>query len=797
MPDFDRNFILNLLCNGSPEERVKFIMELPPTGFNDSNMQLFSSEHPGIVIIALAPLIQKYAFGANPKIGALLADAAHERARELFESMPDHGLLPTTLSALADNHLRAMSLLGQSEQLVTYAAKYEQLYDDEKENICSIIVLKAEALINLNRIDEAYNALRREGLQDDPVNGMKTKRLLKKIAEIRGNAGETDKKKNNNPETSASPDVFEYLNKAIDKTFEGDQKMKIKEKIKSLKNLGTSDTSKPDEYKHLLETLNNVEGIFQGKDDDSELALRSKIRNASAIFVHGTPEKDIILRSLVELTQAYKIAEENNFTEHISDSLYGIYLCNSRLFKSSEAADALILLRKNLEKARNGIKDPLKRAGVFKAYPYLFGALCEHLYKSDRYSDLLEAIESSKGRVIADRLTEDKGEVLEDASIYACVSRLPQTLSKLNCHYLTYFVDDECVYAVIVTKTGQILAPDPMNISKAQLQQAAMIVDPDKWGKPKKGNPKYKNEKVSTSFSPLVAFLEKMLNDGILNEGDHICYSADEDINSIPLHYLDFLDGILLDYFSISKVHSAFQIDYLLQSGTKAKIEKLYGIIVPFNDESKGDKSESFLASLFEPIKFLSENVSEQTILNGKKATPEQFLSEEILLHSIIHFSTHGWFPVSGQSPYNHSYLLLSDGKQLPFKDEIIAQDSPDWNGILTPGKIVESGINLKGSHISLMACISGLAKEGIGGDALGLDWAFLQAGAASLISTHWHISAAAAEKFFTAFYKKWLIDGQIKASAYRETILELIKDNRSPEELHKWTAFTLTGDFR
>ena len=527
------------------------------------------------------------------------------------------------------------------------------------------------------------------------------------------------------------------------------------------------------------------------------MALRSKIRNASAIFVHGTPEKDIILKSLVNLTQAYQIAEEKKFTEHISDSLYGIYLCNSRLHKSSEAADALILLRKNLEKARSGIKDPLKRAGVFSAYPYLFGALCEHLYKTGRYQDLLEAIESSKGRVIADRLTADKGEILEDADIYGCVSRLPQTLSKLNCHYLTYFADDECVYAVLITKNGYIKAAEPMIISKEKLQEAANIVDPKTWGKTREDDAEYKNEFVSNSLSALVIFLGDMINEGILNSDDHICYSADEDMNSLPLHYLEFLDGLLLDYFSISKVHSSFQIDYILQTDRKEKIKNVYGMVVPSLKEIQGDNADKFRESLTGPIKFLSKNVSSSTIYIDEEATPKQFLANASLIDTIIHFSTHGSFPKSGDTPYEQSFLLLSDGRQLPDKDKIAAQEKPDWEGMLSPKKIVESGINLQGSHISMMACISGLAKEGIGGDALGLDWAFLQAGAQSIISSHWLISAAASGKFFTIFYKKWLIEGKQKAAAYRETILELLKDNRSPEELHKWAAFTLTGDFR
>ena len=77
------------------------------------------------------------------------------------------------------------------------------------------------------------------------------------------------------------------------------------------------------------------------------------------------------------------------------------------------------------------------------------------------------------------------------------------------------------------------------------------------------------------------------------------------------------------------------------------------------------------------------------------------------------------------------------------------------------------------------MACVSGLAKEGIAGDTLGLDWAFIQAGAASLISTHWDISAASAARFFTLFYDKWIAGKLSRASAFRATMLELLNGDQ------------------
>jgi CHAT domain-containing protein len=96
-----------------------------------------------------------------------------------------------------------------------------------------------------------------------------------------------------------------------------------------------------------------------------------------------------------------------------------------------------------------------------------------------------------------------------------------------------------------------------------------------------------------------------------------------------------------------------------------------------------------------------------------------------------------------------------------------------------------------------MMACVSGLAREGIGGDSLGLDWALIQSGATSLVSTHWAVSASCAAKFFDGFYARWVGEGLPRAEAFRRTLLGLMGRDRSPWSLSQWAAFSLTGDFR
>ena len=111
----------------------------------------------------------------------------------------------------------------------------------------------------------------------------------------------------------------------------------------------------------------------------------------------------------------------------------------------------------------------------------------------------------------------------------------------------------------------------------------------------------------------------------------------------------------------------------------------------------------------------------------------------------LIHFATHGTFPSRDVSernpdPFQASGLALAQDGELPSLALVSTGKSDDT--LLTPERVL--ALRFDGSHVTLQACVSGLAKEGIGGDALGLDLAFLLSGAQSLLATHWNIPADA-----------------------------------------------------
>ena len=70
----------------------------------------------------------------------------------------------------------------------------------------------------------------------------------------------------------------------------------------------------------------------------------------------------------------------------------------------------------------------------------------------------------------------------------------------------------------------------------------------------------------------------------------------------------------------------------------------------------------------------------------------------------------------------------------------------------LNPQKIFSSKAQWKNDDISFQACVSARSKEGVGGDALGMESAAFFCGASSMLTGAWYIPLEGANKFFMLF---------------------------------------------
>lgn len=546
-----------------------------------------------------------------------------------------------------------------------------------------------------------------------------------------------------------------------------------------------------------------------------KLQNRRRIRNASAFFYNpakkNTPEA--IEESIRVLREAKEWAENHNFIEDENSALWCLFLCYLRRASQekekqedcykTQAKQAWHDLRANLERWRGRIKDPFDRGGVFHQYPHLFSRMCQFLCQENLPSELLSVIEGKKARFLADKLSEEKQQAITYDTFIKLPYHLPSLMKGVGAHYLSYFVDDESTYAVLVTKDGSFHA-QAIPIGRVQLQKLLEFdfdeenynpVNPKNWGKNKNSNEKVGN--LSASLASLVKWLEPLVKTGLLQKDDHLCYSPDQSLYLIPLHYLPFQGEPLVRFFSVSRIHGALVLIDIL-SRDNFRPTQFTAVHVSTKSDRNNPKPELAKKKLAD-LRWIAQWLEETQKLPGDVVAEESADLQAVIKlpfsQRLVHFATHGIFPNKDDqnaeiNPYHSSGLVLAKDGHLP--------DNPKGqNGtLLTPQSLLEHKLDFWGSHITMQACVSGRAKEGIDGDALGLEWAFLLAKANSLLATHWTVDSGWTTSFSHRFYQKWLFDGDSRADAWRKTVLELMKTQEASDPYY-WAAFSLSGDWR
>lgn len=159
-------------------------------------------------------------------------------------------------------------------------------------------------------------------------------------------------------------------------------------------------------------------------------------------------------------------------------------------------------------------------------------------------------------------------------------------------------------------------------------------------------------------------------------------------------------------------------------------------------------------------------------ILLRKEAT-ETRVKADIGKFNGIHFASHG--------VYDSATPLFSTLKLT--KDE-------ENDGNLTANEVFS--INIRASLVMMSACQTGLGKVTTGDEIIGLNRAFLYAGASSIISTLWRVNDAASAILVKRFYRNY----KERDIAESLRLAQLAVRVYYPHPAY-WAGFGLTGDFR
>jgi len=528
---------------------------------------------------------------------------------------------------------------------------------------------------------------------------------------------------------------------------------------------------------------------------EEESLVRQRITEASYLLTDPMKgsDADEILKVEPDLIAGRDWMRDQHFPRAENDACWSLYLAYNRTNRDELAVEQLQRIRSNIENARSRISDPAERARLMERFPYLYPCLCTLYFKLGRFEELMEAIEASKSKILADMHTQLSGEAATEREFSIALKELPPILKRLSSHYYSCFVDDDCVYGVLLTSSGIIKASKTI-INKERIAYYASISNPELWGQPDPIDPVVRRipEDLPQKLSPFTVLFKTALENHEINEGDHICYSSHDALLNLPFHYVDFNGKQMVDFFSLSQIPGAHALHQILKRRAFVP-EKYVQIEVPsLQDLNEKQK----LRALREPGQWLVNHMKEGFRLVGEEADMEA-VANASLEGSILHFSTHGRYPgdkTPGKASDQTPGLVLAANQKLP--DLVLMNRGGAEEHILTPEKVLNQTMDLSHSHITIQACVSGPSRKGLKADPPGLDWAFLQKGASSILSSNWQAPADTFAQFINSFYKNWLEQGYSRAEAWRSTVIELKGTELTAHPYH-WAAISLIGDWR
>jgi len=176
-------------------------------------------------------------------------------------------------------------------------------------------------------------------------------------------------------------------------------------------------------------------------------------------------------------------------------------------------------------------------------------------------------------------------------------------------------------------------------------------------------------------------------------------------------------------------------------------------------------------------------------LFTGYEATERSF-KDNARVANIIHIATHGFFQEDEKhkrtSAMYNTGLFFADAN-IAWTADSIQQIDPDNDGILRAIEIAQMDLSRCGLVV-LSACETGLGYIDGNEGVYGLQRAFRQAGAGSIIMSLWKVEDAPTEMLMSAFYG-YVEQGLGYEEAFKKSRAELRQKWPRPKD---WGAFVL-----
>jgi CHAT domain-containing protein len=255
--------------------------------------------------------------------------------------------------------------------------------------------------------------------------------------------------------------------------------------------------------------------------------------------------------------------------------------------------------------------------------------------------------------------------------------------------------------------------------------------------------------------------------------GTHVIVVADSKIYSINFETLIASQGS--DHYWIEDVdiQNTNSIDLLVSAGQKRSATK--GLLL-IGAPAQADPQFVELPHAHEEMESVRKHFlpGAVTSFSGREATPGSYTNSAPGLYKFIHLATHG-----------------TPNAVDPLQSAIILSPGPDGNFKLLARSIIDGKLRLNADLVTISACEgAGTNVQSLEG-LLGLEWAFMRAGAHQVVAALWDVNDAVTPGLMDDFYDQ-LKQGKSAANALRHAKLAMLHAGGVHATPYYWAALQL-----
>lgn len=321
---------------------------------------------------------------------------------------------------------------------------------------------------------------------------------------------------------------------------------------------------------------------------------------------------------------------------------------------------------------------------------------------------------------------------------------------------ISYFVDDSRLL-IFVLSQGKVSVVES-KIGRKEL--AKLVAD-------------YR-EAVASKQSELVAGISKELATALWNpiQGNLTGITQLVIVPSESLHYLPFgslttgTSHPLLQDYVLTTLPNAASL-FFIDRNVAPDIQKCVALGNP--EREAGDGALPFAE---QEVKEMSAAFAQPVVFTGKQATETALKTAKLDGVAVLHLAAHGRY--NEKQPLDSALLLARDARN---------------DGELRGWEVFSLTMNPR--VVVLSACQSGIGRVSGGNEVIGLNRAFLYAGAGAVLASLWNVSDESTYKLMKYFYQQLPQAGPAKA--LQQAQLQVMKEYPNPWH---WAGFYLTGAF-